>query len=185
NGIIGWEATEINRVKLEAYGLTRYYNLIVPGSKDGLEAALARAQQNHKPVFGYYWNPAPLMGAYDWYILEEPPYTGECWEKIIAAIEDKSLRPLDQACAYESLPIDKVTHKDLLKNAPDVVEMLEKMTVGLEPLNDTLGLDNKNEIQDWEKAAIYYLRNYEGRWKTWVTPEAYQRIKKALEEVPS
>jgi len=34
NGIIGWEATEINKVKLEAYGLTRYYNLVTAGSKD-------------------------------------------------------------------------------------------------------------------------------------------------------
>jgi ABC-type proline/glycine betaine transport system substrate-binding protein len=66
-----------------------------------------------------------------------------------------------------------------------VVEMLEKMTVGLEPLNDTLGWTVKNEVQDWEKAAIYYLQNYEDRWKTWVTPEAYERIKEALEEVHS
>jgi glycine betaine/proline transport system substrate-binding protein len=185
NGIIGWEATEINKVKLEAYGLTRYYNLVTAGSKDGLEAALARAHQSHKPVFGYYWAPAPLIGAYDWYVLEEPPFTDECWEKVLAAIEDEGLRPLDQACAYESLPIDKVAHKGLLKKAPDVVEMLERMNVGLEPLNDILGWADKNEVQDWEKAAIYYLQNYEDRWKTWVTPEAYERIKKALEEASS
>jgi glycine betaine/proline transport system substrate-binding protein len=185
NGIIGWECTEINKVKLEAYGLTRYYNLVAPGSKDGLEGVLARAQQNHKPVFGYYWAPNPLIGAYDWYILEEPPYTDECWEKVLAAIEEKTLRPLDQACAYENLPIDKVAHKGLLKKAPDVVEMLEKMAIGLGPLNDTLGWAAKNEVQEWEQAAIYYLQNYEDRWKTWVTPEAYQRIKKALEEATS
>jgi len=66
-----------------------------------------------------------------------------------------------------------------------VVEMLERMNVGLEPLNDILGWADKNEVQDWEKAAIYYLQNYEDRWKTWVTPKAYERIKKALEEVSS
>lgn len=181
NGIIGWRCTHQNEVKLEAYGLTRYYNIIMPQSKAALEAALERPQMNRRPVFGYYWAPNALMGAYDWHILEEPPYSEECWEKIMAAGTDESLRPIDQACAYETIPIDKIAHKGLLKKAPDVVEMLRKMVVGLEPLNETLAWARENEVQDWEQAVIYYLQNYEDRWKAWVTPEAYKRIKKALE----
>lgn len=182
NCISGWECNQINAVKMEAYGLARYYNIVSPGSPAALEAALARGQANRQPTFGYYWAPSALMGAYDWHILEEPPYTAQCWEKITAAVEDESLRPVDQACAYETLPIDKVAHKGLLKKAPDVVEMLRKMVVGLEPLNKTLAWARENNDQDWEQAAIYYLQNYEDRWETWVTPEAYTKIKKALEE---
>lgn len=182
NCLIGWQCAEINHVKLEAYGLTRYYNIVSPGSPAALEAALARPQMNRQPVFGYYWAPTALMGAYDWYILEEPPYTDQCWEKVTAAREDKSLRPIDQACAYEGSPIDKIAYAGLVKKAPDVVEMLRKMVVGLEPLNETLAWASENDVQDWEEAAIYYLQNYEDRWKTWVTTEAYERIKEALEE---
>ena len=182
NGISGWAATDINVVKLEAYGLTRYYNSVLPGSSDALEAALARAQLNRQPVFGYYWAPTALMGAYDWYVLEEPPYTTECWEQITAARDDENLRPIDQACAYESVPIDKIAHSGLLKKAPDVVEMLKKMVVGLEPLNETLAWAEENDVQDWEAVAIHYLQNYKGRWETWVTPEVYERIEKALQE---
>ena len=138
--------------------------------------------KNRQPVFGYYWAPTALMGAYDWYVLEEPPYTTECWEQITAARDDESLRPIDQACAYESVPIDKIAHSGLLTKAPDVVEMLRKMMVGLEPLNETLAWAEENGVQDWEKAAIYYLQNYEDRWETWVMPEVYERIEKALEE---
>ena len=54
NGILGWEATEINQVKLEAYGLTRYYNPEAPGSVPAMEAALETAQERHQPVVGYY-----------------------------------------------------------------------------------------------------------------------------------
>jgi glycine betaine/proline transport system substrate-binding protein len=180
NCIIGWECAEVNLIKLEAYGLTRYYNLVSPGSSAALEAALAMAQMNREPVFGYYWAPSALMGAYDWHVLEEPPYTEQCWEKITAARQDQGLRPLDQACAYEALPIDKVAHKGLLKKAPDVVEMLSKMVVGVEPLNETLAWARENDVQDWRQVAVYYLRNYEDRWKTWVTPEAYARVKEAL-----
>lgn len=182
NGIIGWAATKINVVKLEAYGLTKYYNIISPGSSDALETALARAQMNRQPVFGYYFAPNALMGAYDWYILEEPPYTDECWEKIGAAVEDESLRPIDNACAYQTSPLDKVAHKGMLEKAPDVVEMLEKMVVGLEPLNEILAWAKENNVQNWEEAAIYYLQNYENRWETWVTPEAHERINESLEE---
>jgi len=94
---------------------------------------------------------------------------------------DRNRRPIDQACAYENLPVEKVIHKSLLKNAQDVVEMLEKMVVGLEPLNKTLAWAKEND-QNLEEASVYYLKNYEERWKSWVTPKAYKRIDKALRQ---
>jgi len=181
NGIIGWGCTEINVVKLEAYGLTRYYNTVSPASPAALEAALARAQVDRQPVFGYYWAPSAMMGTYEWHILEEPPYTDQCWQRVTAAVENENLRPIDRACAYEELPVDKVAHRGLLGKAPDVVEMLRRMVVGLEPLNKTLAWAKENDVQDWQEAGVYYLQNYEHRWKTWVTPEAYESIKRALE----
>jgi len=32
-----------------------------------------------------------------------------------------------------------------------------------------------NATEDWEDAVIHYLRTYEGRWRAWVTPDAYER----------
>jgi glycine betaine/proline transport system substrate-binding protein len=182
NCITGWQCAEINTVKMEAYGLTRYYNLVSPGSSAALQAALERPQQRRQPVFGYHWAPTALIGAYNWHVLEEPPHSAACWEKIIAAREDRSLRPIDQACAYESLPVDKLAHSGLRQKAPDVVEMLEKMNVGLDPLNETLAWAHENEVEDWDEAALHYLQNYEERWKTWVEPEVYEKIKEALGE---
>ncbi len=180
NSMIGWQCTAINVVKLEAYGLTEYYNIVDTGAAGALEAALAGAQKKKQPVFGYYWAPTAIMGAYDWYVLEEPEYNKAVWDKIIAAKDDPSLRPLSEACAYESLPIDKGIWSGLRDMAPDVVTMLEKMNVGLQPINKTAAWSVENEVQDWEVAAIYYLKNYEERWKTWVTDDAYQKIKDAL-----
>ena len=89
---------------------------------------------------------------------------------------------LPTACAYATLPIDKVAHRGLLEKAPHSVEMLRRMLVGLEPLNETLAWAKENDVQDWEEAAVYYLQNYEDRCETWVTPEAYESIMEALEE---
>ena len=180
NCIVGWKCANINEVKLEAYGLDQYYNIVSPGSSTALTSVLENAQESSEPVFGYYWEPSPLAAAYDWYVLEEPPYTPECWDKVIAASEDGELRPIDEACAYENLPIDKLSYAGLQEKAPEVVDMLRKMVVGLEPLNETMAWSSRNRVQNWEKAAIYYLENNEERWRSWVTPEAYEKINEAL-----
>jgi ABC-type proline/glycine betaine transport system substrate-binding protein len=180
NCIVGWQCEAINAVKMEAYGLDEVYNLITPGSSGALEAALAGPQKKNEPVFGYYWAPTPLMGMYDWYVLEEPAYNADLWDEIVAAKDDESLRPLAEACAYETLPIDKGFNKDFKTKAPDLYTMLKKMNVGLEALNKGTAYAKENEIQDWSKVAIWYLENYESTWKTWVTDDAYDKIKDAL-----
>jgi len=182
NCIIGWQCEAINNVKLEAYGLTDYYNIVAPGSPGAMEAALAGAQMKEDPIFGYYWSPTALMGMYDWYVLEEPEYNDDIWADIIVAKDDPSLRPLDTACAYEVLPVDKGINIELRNTAPDIVAMLEKMMVGLERLNATAAWATTNEVQDYKEAAVYFLQTYEATWQTWVTTDAYNKIKQALAE---
>ena len=177
---IGFECHEINKIKLEAYGLDRYYNLVSPSSNDALGAVLGRLQENRQAVLGYHWAPTALMSSYEWQILEEPSHTEECSDRLTAATEDPSLRPVNEACAFENLPIDKLAHKGFLSKAPDLTDMLRKMNVGLEPLNKTLAWAMNNNIDDRRAVAVHYLRTYEDRWAGWVTPTAYEKIKDAL-----
>ena len=183
NCIIGWVCAEVNVVKLEAYGLPDYYNIITPGTAQALEAALAGPQERGEPVFGYYWAPSALIGLYNWYVLEEPPYSDAVWEKVTAARDNKSLRPIDEACAYPSIPINKLAWSGLKDKAPDVYELLKGMNVGLEPLNQTLAWAEANGIEDYSKAAIYYLQNFENRWSTWMPQDKVRKVKEALAEV--
>ena len=182
NCISGWECAEINTVKLQAYGLTERYNLVSPASAVAFESVFEEAAQQDRPVFGFYWTPTPLMASHDWFALEEPAYTGECWARVTAAAVDETLRPIDEACAYESLPIDILASSGLREKAPEVVDMLERMLVGLDPLNETMAWAVSNGVEDWQEAAVYYLQNNGDRWETWVTPEASRKIKEALED---
>ncbi len=184
NCIVGWECAEVNAVKMGAYGLDKYYDIVTPGSQAALEAAFERGQKRHAPVFGYYWAPTPLYSGYEWRVLEEPPYSDECWKKIFKAVRNKSLRPIDHACGYQDMPVDKVVHKNLAADAPDVTAMLKRMNVGLESLNRTLSYFKHSKSGDWDKAGQYYIRNYEERWKTWVSPDAYARVMKASRNIP-
>jgi len=180
NCMIGWQCEVVNAIKLEAYGITDTYDIISPGTGGAMIAVLSAAQKKQEHIFGYYWAPTALMGMYDWYVLEEPAYNNTAWDKVAAAQEDESLRPIDEACAYENLPVDIGINAALRDTAPDAVAMLEKLTLGVQPINVTAAWSQANEVQDYRLAAIYYLRNYEDRWKTWVTNDAYDNIKAAL-----
>ena len=182
NCMQGWQCADVNDIKMEAYGLKEYYNVITPGTSGAEDAAIAGPAKKHEPVFAYYWTPTAIMGMFDWYILEEPPYDEDVWLQLLDAVDDPSLRPLDEACAYEVLEVTKGIWTGLRDLAPDVVEMLEKIDVGLQPLNRACAWCNENEVQDYEKAAVWYLREYESRWKTWVTTDAYNKIKAALDD---
>ena len=177
---IGWECQLINRIKMEAYGLTEFYN-IAEASAGGLDAELAGAQIKKKPVFGYYWAPTSLMGKYEWSIVEEPKYTDSCWDKVIAGKEDESLRPIEEACAYEAVSPVVGINAGLRDRAPEVVAMLEKSNIGLQPVNVIAAWAKDNEIAgEWDKAALQYLKLYENRWTTWMPADKVKLVKEAM-----
>jgi glycine betaine/proline transport system substrate-binding protein len=179
---IGWQCSEINRAKIMAYGLDEFFNIKSGGSQAALDAALVGAQKKSEPVFGYYWAPTSIMGAYEWTILEEPTYSDACWEEVAKGQNDDSYTP-KQACAYETLPIDKGVNKGLKDKASDVYDLLTKMNIGLEPINRTAAWAVDNDIQgDWQKAAIHYLENYEDRWSTWMPDKIFKKVKEAMED---
>ena len=179
---IGWQCSEINRAKIMAYGLDEFFNIKSGGAQAALDAALVGAQKKGEPVFGYYWAPTSIMGGYEWHILEEPAYTDACWEEVAKGQLDPTYTP-KEACAYETLPVEKGVHKTLKDKAPDAYEMLDKMVIGLEPINKTAAWAAETDIQgDWNKAALYYLQNFEDRWSSWMPDKEAKKVKEALEE---
>ena len=179
---IGWQCAEINRAKLQAYGLSDLYNIQSGGTGAALDAALAGAQIRNEPVFGYYWAPTALMGKYEWSVIEEPAYTAACWEEVIKGRDDASYTPAE-ACAYEDNPIGKGINSGLREKAPDIVEMLEKMDLGVDAINKTAAWASDNDVQEWEQAAVYFLQNYEDKWTTWMPSENADKVKEALAEM--
>ena len=177
---IGWQCAEINRAKLQAYGLADLYTIQSGGTGAALDAALAGAQLREEPVFGYYWAPTALMGKYEWSIVEEPAYNAACWEEVIKGRDDASYTPTE-ACAYEDNPIGKGINGGLREKAPDIVELLEKMDMGVDVINRVAAWASDNDIQgDWEKAAIHFFETYEDRWTSWMPAENADRVKEAL-----
>ncbi len=186
NCITGWQCAEINRAKFQAYGLDEYYNIITLGSTGAMDAGLIGPQQSGDHTFGYYWAPTSLFGGFDWTIVEEPVYTEACWEEVIIGRDDSSYTP-KEACAYETLPIDKGINAGLRETAPDVVAALEKMNVGLEPISKTAAWAQSNDVDvsvDKIATAKYYLETFEDRWSAWMGDDEVKKVKDALAELP-
>ncbi|MDP6823669.1 MAG: glycine betaine ABC transporter substrate-binding protein [Dehalococcoidia bacterium] len=185
NCIGGWQCAAINRAKFQAYGLDEFYNIITPGNTGAMDAGLSGPQIANQHTFGYYWAPTSLFGLYDWTVIEEPVYTDTCWHEVIIGRDDASYTP-EEACAYETFPIDKGINTGLNEKAPDVVAMLEKMNVGVGPTSKTAAWALTNEVDvsvDKVATAQYYLENFKDIWTQWMDDDAVQDVKDALAEL--
>ncbi len=180
NCIFGWNCRDINKVKLKAYGLDKYFNTVSPSSPEALRAIYQNALDMHIPVFGYYWQPNAIMASDGWYILKEPPYSSDVWYRVNQAAMVSPHEVVDQACAYGDNSVIKIAHENLQKKAPDVVEMLKKMSVDIEILEGILFQSN-GEKTDFMASARYFLLNYGPSWYPWVTESARNNILEALE----
>lgn len=182
NGITGWEVAEINKIKLHAYGLAGDYNVLEPGTSPALDAAIAGAYQDGDPVLTYYWEPAWLMGALDFVQLEEPPYSDECWARIMQALQGAIAYEdvgSEAACGYLTHDVRIAVWSGLPDLAPDVVAFLEAMEIGTDPVNEISAYMTQNDTEA-EEAALYFFEKYQDRWRAWLPDDVEQRVEDAL-----
>jgi ABC-type proline/glycine betaine transport system substrate-binding protein len=182
--IIGWNCEKINKAKLRAYGLDKYYAPIAPGSGGALKAALASAQLKKEPVFGYYWSPTSLMGQFDWYILKEPTWTQECWDEVIKGSESDTYVPA-QACAYSNLPLNKLVSSGLKDKAPEAYEFLKKMQMNLDRAETTMSWAEEQDIKEITdmRVVAHYIRTYTDNVKSWLSDDEWKKVDEALKDL--
>ena len=182
NCIFGWTCRDINRVKLKAYGLDRYFNTVAPSSPEALEAIYKNALMREVPVFGYYWEPNALVASQDWYALEEPSHSEAVWETIIRAATDPDAPEPDEACAFKEIDVHKVAHRALLEKAPDAALMLEKMQINPRIFGEVLFSNARRDItpEAFQLMALDFLKSYPDQWRPWVTDKAAKKIQSAV-----
>ncbi len=170
NSVRGFDSTKINKMKFETYGLNKHFNQIIPDSEEDLSGSLDRAYIFAEPWFGYYESPSWGLGRMDLTRLEEPPYEKSVWQT-------------NRGCAYPPVQVNKLINTQLLKKAPDVVEFLKKY-------HTTAAINNKflaymhNAGATTEEVAIWFLKNYEPLWVTWVSPKVTIKVSHSLYGIP-
>ncbi len=173
NGVGGWEATEINDVRLRSYGLDEYYNSFLPGSEAALFASLAREYERGEPWIGYLWTPSWPFAEYDMTFIEEPEYTEECWEEISAAAQEQGV--VDEPCGFPEVDVNVVISTELNEHAPHLVELLTAYESNMELTNAALLHISETDATP-DEAAEWWLVEFEDVWTAWVSDEVAQAV---------
>ncbi|UIK08270.1 ABC transporter substrate-binding protein [Neorhizobium galegae] len=170
----GWTCEGVNTAKLEAYKLTGAYVNFRPGTGTALDAAISSAYLQSEPVLFYYWSPTAVMGKFKLIKLEEPAYNEACWKDLTSASGKR-----EAGCAFPAVEVAYGVNSTFAKEAPEIIEILEKATFPLEEVNASLAymVDQK---ADAVAAASQFLKTKGAVWGAWVSTAAKARIEASL-----
>ena len=174
-GVPGWELTEINEAKLQAYGLEDDFNAFLPGSTQALMASLVAAYEQGEPWIGHLWEPHWVLAQLDMTRIEEPEYTEECWEQVYEG---------EVGCAYPNVEVHISANAEFAEQAPEVIAFLENYQTSTELTNQAMLYMEENEATEQE-AALWFLREYEDVWTEWVSDDIADQVRDALENTES
>lgn len=162
----GWDGQDILYKKFKGYNIADSFNIVLSKSGSALTSSAEESYKKGLPWIGYYWEPTPLLGTYAFTLLEEEPYS----EKIF----------LDTAlCHFPQEKIAIVSDPNFKSYAPEIYDFLKKYKTSSEITSHLLAIQ-KSKSSNSEEIAKIFLRENENLWKTWVTKDAYEKIKNTL-----
>ena len=171
--VIGWACEEVNAKQIEGYGLSDHVHIVNPGDGAAGSADLYGAYEKGEPWLGYQWGTNDPTVELDLVQLEEPEYSDECWFTT-------------KACAYEPATILIAVHPDLLVGTPEVIDMLRAWDLNIERYQAVGKWRRENKDASIDDTALWWLNSNVALWSRWVTDDAADAIKDALEanEIP-
>lgn len=161
-----WSTDKVLPVKVSALGFDKYFNYFRPGSGTALDTVISAAYQKGDPVVAYYWEPTWLLGKYDMTLLEDEEFSEDKWND-------------NFSCEF---PADRVTitvHKNMLKDAPEVVEFLKNYQMSSQIMNGILAYMQDNNAEPID-AAIWYLKNNKDTWNNWIPTNIAEKVNSSL-----
>lgn len=170
----GWTCEIVNTQKLKAYKLTDSFTNFRTGTGPALDAAISTAIRRGEPIVFYYWSPTPLMGRFKLIQLEEPPFSQQAWETLS---DSKNPSPLPS----RSLPA-KITigiSKDLHDQAPELVQLFEKVQIPL-PLFNNILAEMSEKHKDADAVSLAFFKEHRDIWSAWLPVDAAARVDAAL-----
>ena len=167
--VIGWSCEVVNAAQIEGYGLADHVEIIAPGDGAALNADLIGAYEKGEPWLGYQWGTNEPALVLDLVRLMEPAYSDECWFTT-------------KACAYEDATILIAVHPSVVTDAPDVAAMLRNWSFDIAQYSTVAAWLEDNPDADANDAALWWLNGNEAVWSSWVTDDAADAIRSALED---
>ena len=175
----GWGCELANANLFRAFDMeSKGWKMVQPGSGAGLDGSVAKAIERGNPWFGYYWSPTSLIAKYNLKGLDfGSDFDRAHWDNCIALpVEDcKMPKPI----SWTEPEVVTLAQADLVQQLPEIANYVKVRTLALSQLNKYLKYMEANQASG-EDAAVEFILNEEPLWKSWVTANAADRIKKSL-----
>lgn len=172
----GWVCEGFNTRLLENTGLGSRYSNVRPGTGAALDAEIAAAIEQRKPVLFYYWQPSALMAKYQLHRIAFPAYDAACWDALLQ-------REQHNRCV-SGFPVSRLAmavSTGFHQQHPELVAMIERLQFEPALLNGLM-LDMAQNQRKADAQAAIFLRDYPKVWSAWVSDEARARVQQRLDE---
>ena len=162
----GWTCEIFNTRLLKNTGLESDFNNAHPGTGAALDAEIASAFEQHKPLLFYYWQPTGLMAKYDFAALEFPAHDDACWQDLLLA--DGTA---DCVSGFPVSPLGIAVSTPFIDANPELADVFKKVQFSPAELNGAI-LEMSESKRSGEEQALAFLRENPNVWQEWVSDEA-------------
>ncbi len=162
----GWTCEIFNTRLLKNTGLDSIFNNAHPGTGAALDAEIASAFEQHKPLLFYYWQPTGLMAKYDFAPLEFPAHDDACWQDLLRA--DGTA---DCVSGFPVSPLGIAVSTPFIESNPELAEVFKKVQFTSDELNGAI-LEMSESKRSGDEQALAFLRDNPNVWQQWLSDEA-------------
>ncbi|SLJ84950.1 glycine betaine ABC transporter substrate-binding protein [Psychrobacter sp. DAB_AL43B] len=166
----GWTCEIFNTRLLKNTGLDSVFNNAHPGTGAALDAEIASAFEQHKPLLFYYWQPTGLMAKYDFAVLEFAAYKDECWQDLLLADGISAC-----VSGFPVSPLGIAVSTPFIAANPELADVFKKVQFTSDELNGAI-LEMSESKRSGEEQALAFLRDNPNVWQEWVSNEAAKNL---------
>ncbi|MEK6199778.1 glycine betaine ABC transporter substrate-binding protein [Psychrobacter sp. P11G5] len=162
----GWTCEIFNTRLLKNTGLDSVFNNAHPGTGAALDAEIASAFEQHKPLLFYYWQPTGLMAKYDFASLEFPAHNDVCWQDLLRA--DGTA---DCVSGFPVSPLGIAVSTPFIESNPELADVFKNIQFTSDELNGAI-LEMSESKRSGDEQALAFLRDNPNVWQQWLSEEA-------------
>ena len=162
----GWTCEIFNSRLLKNTGLDSIFNNTHPGTGAALDAEIASAFEQHKPLLFYYWQPTGLMAKYEFAPLAFPAHDNACWQDLLLA--DGTA---DCVSGFPVSPLGIAVSTPFIESNPELAAVFKKVQFTSDELNGAI-LEMSESKRSGDEQALTFLRENPNVWQHWLSEEA-------------
>ena len=136
------------------------FRVIYAGSEDALIAAFRDAEQNHKPLLGYFYSPQWLLSEIPLVHVALPAYTPGC-----------DADPAAVKCDYQPFDLDKIQNKRFAYSGSPAAELIQRFYWTTADQNQVARDITENKLTP-DAAAKKWVDAHPSVWKKWLPSTA-------------